>query len=346
MDKENELSTPSVPQGEEQKHLEKIQKYSIEDFKAFSYFFNGKRDTIIKLFDENKKIEFGDVKELFKKIEGKLQTHYLVTNQLGITISLSDGNIKDYSNFQVFIDDDWRIKEKSESLLFEWEFTLNHPKFPFPQKHTVKLRIGSSLRPDEMFKLMMSGSEDHEIEEAAAQIVLRIDFINHSISNDIKNAIKNWYDALPISQTQSGIVNFLAKTKNLLGTTISLLAGITGFGIIAFFTFAYLDEALTTKEQIKILFLSIGTLLIGIGLSSSIGKYYAKSMIEKTIERFRRTPFLILTKGDENVIIERTQKNNQFVKQLFMKLSVALVFMIGSWIFGSFAKVIISFFNK
>jgi hypothetical protein len=72
-------------------NLPDSKKYSIEDFKAFSYVFNGKRDTDIQIFDENKQFKKEDIVSLFNRIDGKLHTHPIVINQFSMNVTLSDG---------------------------------------------------------------------------------------------------------------------------------------------------------------------------------------------------------------------------------------------------------------
>jgi hypothetical protein len=324
-------------------------KYSIEDFKAFSYVFNGKRDTDIQIFDDNKQFKKEDIVSLFNKIDGKLQTHHIVINQFSLNVTLSDGHLKEYSNWEVFIKEDWDIPERTFTIVLEWDFFLHHDNFKFPQKHSLKIRIGSGVRPDELFKLVMTGNEDHDLMEASAELVCKIDFINPFISNDLKNVVSTWYKALSKNKEPNRAVTLVKKNRGKIVVLNTLLFIIAGLILLNSFVRNYYDLYDINSDPGSILtsfFTLICVTIVVVYFFYAMGKFYGDRIETRTIRNFRSNPMFAFTKGDINRIQENKEKNNKLMLKLGKEITLAVVINIAMFFLGKFAQDILTIVFK
>jgi hypothetical protein len=331
------------------KNLPGRNKYSIEDFKAFSYVFNGKRDTDIQVFNENKQFKKEDIVSLFNKINGKLQTHHIVINQFAINVTLSDGLLKEYSNWEVFIKEDWNIPERTFTILVEWDFFLNHENFKFPQKHSLKIRIGSGVRPDELFKLVMTGNEDHDLIEASAELVCKIDFINPFISNDLKNVVSKWYNALSNNKEPNRAVTVIKNNRGkivVLNKLLFMSAGLILLNSIVRKYYELNDIKFDSGSLLASFFSLISVTIIVVYCFYAMGKFYGDRIESRTIRNFRSNPMFAFTQGDINRNQQNRDKNNKLIKKLGKEISIAIVINVLMVFLGKLVKeMLILFFG-
>jgi hypothetical protein len=325
-------------------NLPDSKKYSIEDFKAFSYVFNGKRDTDIQIFDENKQFKKEDIVSLFNRIDGKLHTHPIVINQFSMNVTLSDGLLKEYSNWEVFIKEDWDIPERTFTILIEWDFFLHHENFKFPQKHSLKIRIGSGVRPDELFKLVMTGNEDHDLMEASAELVCKIDFINPYISNDLKNVVSKWYKALSKNKEPNRTVTLIKNNRGkivVLNTLLFITAGLILLNSIVRKYYDVYDIKSDLGSILASFFSLISVTIVVVYFFHAMGKFYGDRIESRTIRKFRSNPMFAFTKGDINRIQENKEKNNKLMQKLGKEISLAIVINVAMFFLGNLAKEIL-----
>jgi hypothetical protein len=341
--------TEITPNEETSANLPEKKNYSIEDFKAFSYVFNGKRDTDIKIFDDNRQFKKEDIVSLYGKVDGKLQTHNIIINQFSLNVTLSDGHLKEYSNWEVFIQEDWNIPERTTTIVLEWDFFLHHDNFKFPQKHSLKIRIGSGVRPDELFKLVMSGNEDHDLIEASAELVCKIDFINPHVSNDLKNLVSTWYKTLTKNKEPYYRVKLVKKNKGKIILLNTLLFMIAGLILLNSFVRNYYYIHYIKSDPGSILssfFTLICITIVVVYFFYAMGKFYGNRIETRTIRNFRSNPMFAFTKGDLNRIEENKVKNNKLMLRLGKEISFAIIINVAMFILGKFTHDILSLMFK
>jgi hypothetical protein len=307
-----------------------VSQESLEAFKSVYYLLKSKRDTDIKVFNENKVFSKLDLIDLNTRISNKLKNHVVNSSVTNVSVNLSSRECQDFGLWASFENHNWHhIASRTNSITFEWDFNVIMPNQQYanvPQTHTIKVRIGSNLRPNEIFHIVMNGGEDHEIDEVAAEMICKIDFVNTSLCEDIKHTVASWYEALPKSAPTS---KFAAQVKRHRGKielfviSMSLLMcfGIINLTIRAIIPNLYLGDP---QSQIKwtLLFISI-TIPIFYTIIS-ISQFFASKIIATTINRFRSNPQILLTKGDENKVSEAKSANEKILKELAFKLGITI----------------------
>ena len=170
-------------QNNEEKTVAVINEIQIKQFQSLYYLFKGKRDTDIKLFDDNKQFTYFEIIELNNKIYKKLALHEKITDLINVTVGLDKNEIRTFGNWHEFTQTDWNISSRTKYISIEWDFNIILPNqsHKVPQTHTLRVRIGNNLKPSEMIQVVFQGSEEYELEEIQSQMVCKIDFVNSQI---------------------------------------------------------------------------------------------------------------------------------------------------------------------
>lgn len=310
------------------KELAKKKQYSIEDFKAFNYVFHGKRDTDIKVFDENRKITRLDIIDLNERISGKLNKENIITNLFSLNLNLNNGGLKEYSNWDVFANENLSIKEETLNITIEYDFSVQLPFYQFPQRHTLKIRIGGALRFDEFLKLAMNGSEDHELIEKTSDVVCKVDFINYHLASELKNLIKDWYESLPKNKPSNSFVSFslkhAKKIEELFIVAFLLFGSLTMYFCSKKFIFVDFHTNPDNAIIIDSFTRTILSCAIIIYIFYTMGKLYADRISKKIIAKFQSYPIIVLTKGDENKIHGIQKSNHKQTIRLVIQILIGV----------------------
>ena len=305
-----------------------IDESQIKNFQSLYYLIKGKRDTDIKLFTEFKQFSFQDILELNDKIYKVLELHKLITDIVNVNVGLENKEIKTFGSWNEFKNTDWNISARTKYITMEWDFNLlfQNQFQNVPQTHTMRVRIGNSLRPSEMIQVVFQGGDEYELEEAQSQMSCKIDFINAQICNQLKAIVSEWYDALPKNSEEHKLIKFIlkheVKFQNLI--VFSFLTS-----AIIFLNYLF---SISMKYEIKILPKDINqkmffflTLSIGIFyLFYKSGQLLSSRMMNKQINKLKRNPMFEFTIGDKNRFAEVKADNKRILKGLFFTILIGL----------------------
>lgn len=199
---------------------------TISNFKSFYYLMNASPDQQIKIFDDDKIINLPDIIILNDKIQNKLCNHDIITNSISIGVMLSDNTIQEFKNWEEFKRTDWNIPSYTRNLFIEWNFHIKLPNYQLPQPHKIKIRIGSDIKPSEFFQIMAQEDNDAKIEEATAQVICKIDFVNSIICNELFQIVSSWYESLEKNYNKKIIIRKIEKYSKYIARTIHFITHI------------------------------------------------------------------------------------------------------------------------
>jgi hypothetical protein len=321
---------------------------SLEDFKSFYYLINAKPDRETKFYHESKIVSIESIIELNDLIQEKLKLSQIVTNQVTAVVSLNNNRTCDFGTWAQFLAEKWNTSAITKTVTVIWDFSIQLPNYKFPQRHTVKLRIGSRLKPKDMFELVMNHEEEEEIFEAIAHSICSIDFINPVISNEIFLIIENWHEALPKNFYDAKWQDILSKNSKKTEQLIIFLVILGGSTILFWLSKIYLDIIWTDKfDKVFLSRIFAGLLISGLilFLFYESGKLWANRSI-KYIDRLRPAAIFKFTKGDGNANDENKKKNNQILKSIGMKMIITIMFNILAYFSRGFLDLITNIFIK
>jgi len=321
---------------------------ALDQFKAAYFLIKGKRDTDIRLFDQEKSFSIENINDLYDKIISKLRIHTIVGSQMSVVVGLSNKDVKSFGNWEEFQRTDWKIPYRTEYITLEWDFNVLLPNLgtEIPQQHNVRIRIGREMRPSEMIQIVFAGGqEENDLDELNAQMCLKIDFVNFQLCSDLKNIVTEWYESLPKANTnhrfEPKIVKHQVKIEHFIILTW-LVSGIIVSNYLARFG---IDLCLVADLQdlFKKLFLVASSFAAILYLFYSAGKLFADRVIRKTINQLRKNPMIRFTSGDNNAIEEIQVKNNSLIKNLGQKIFFSFLSIPASWLFSKVLLYIIKY---
>jgi len=287
------------------------QKFSLQDFKAFYYEFNAKPDTELKCFNESRIIEFGDLKDLNDKINIKLANNELASSLVTVKIALSDKKVLDFSTWKEFIDTKWDFAAHITHIEMQWDFYIILPHYKLPQRHTLKLRFGTEVKPSEYFQLVMSSDSDIDDEKIRAKVVCKVDYINAVISTELINLVSEWYESLPKIVEQNKLIVFMTKHERLITLavhpTFNIAGVLIGLGILRVLLLFKIYSS--SGSSILDLGISLSILWISVYIMGYLGQILYLHL-HSHFDKISYISMFKITRGDKNIIRERSKKNN------------------------------------
>ncbi len=187
----------------------------LEEVKSFFYTLNAKPDTEIRLLPDRKILELADIRAINEQIAEKLRNHTVDAAITSINFILSNKKIKDYSTWAEFERENWdTVNEKIKTVSINWDILIKLPHYKLPQRHSMKLRVGSDILPKDVFQLMLTSDDISELIEAQASSVCKVDFINSIIAGELLNIVSNWHEGLKNCLETDPIQKFLGNKGN------------------------------------------------------------------------------------------------------------------------------------
>lgn len=299
---------------------------SVQDFQSFFYLFNAKPDRETKFFREDRVVSVVNIVELNDLIQEKLKLHEVVTNQVSVTVTLSNNRIIEYGTWMKFLDEKWYTSAVTKNVTVSWDFTVILPGYKFPQRHTVKLRIGQKLKPKDVFELVMNHEDEGQLHDAFSHTTCSIDFINPVISNEIFTIVETWHTALPKNFYFSKLHSFLRRHSRKIEIFVVFLVLLAGSIILfgasrAFLSYIWsdpLDQKFYTRIFGGLLFASLAYFVF-----YQAGRLWANGTA-KFIDRLRTVASFCFTKGDLNANLESAKRNDAITKAIAIKILITL----------------------
>ncbi len=321
------------------KRPDKPKVISLQDFKSLYYQLNAKPDSSIKLFKERKVIEIADLIDIDSKIKEKLLNHRLAGSFTSIKISFSDKRILDICDWNEFLKLRWDEATSIEHIELQWDFNVIIPRYRLPQRHTLKLRIGSNLKPNEMIQLIFLEDSDIKEDELKSVVICKVDYINVVISTELLSIVTDWYDALPSLTESNKLLNFIYHHHNTLGSFLNVLFDIggvlVGLGIIQIILKYHIFQP--SVNLLLNVAIALALLWIPVYIFSFIGTIFTEKF-RNSINKISTPSMFNITKGDKNKNIRRKKENDNLLFQLISQIVTTIIVDAGIAIFNLLIK--------
>jgi hypothetical protein len=309
-------------------------KIDLDQFKSLYYLLNAKPDSQIRLLKENKKMDFDDLLELNSNIISKLRTESLETSITTITVVFKNKKVNTYNNWLEFERTNWQISDQTLSISINWDINIKLPEHELPQRHTLKVRLGSPIRPNEIFQLIMTSDKDDELMEATSNGVCKVDFINAVIANELLAIVEEWYAGLKNNVSKNKIIIFSEKHNKSIAFIVNLIIPLSGIfigynlisrkilSISEWNSTNYNSVLFTTAFAFSVIYIAtLVSRLVSNKVYSQLKNFSGYSMFE-------------LTKGDKNSISEIDKKNNKIKTGIVTQFIIALIVTLISLFLG------------
>jgi len=294
---------------------------SLDNVKAFFYLYNAKPDTEIRFLKDGKIVGLADIRSIEERVAAKLGNHDVLGQTVAIAFTLSSTKLKEFSTWAEFEREQWStVNEKVESLAISWNVLIRLPQYKSPQTHSMKLRIGNSIPPKDLFQLLLTSDDVSEVMEARSPGVCKVDFINAIVANELLFIVDEWYKGLRKSPEPDTVQRFLRKHGKTASQAIRLFSPLLLLSIACTYTdHLYLVLGVDQELSIDNLQRSLVFLLAVFMLGSFFGSIIEKS-IDRKIDKLEEYPSFLISKGDENAVEEFQRKNKKLTSQIFSRI--------------------------
>lgn len=299
--------------------------FDIDAFKSIYYWANAKPDTQLKLFRERKIISLSDIHELNTRIGNKLKNHNIETFLVTLNFVLTEGNIREYASWNEFDRENWQfINQRIQTISITWDLTFSIPNYHLPQRHTLKVRIGSAIPPKDLFHFMFNTDETSDLLTLRAEGMVKVDFINQVLGNELVSIVTEWNEGLKTIEHKKGFQSFLQNNERYINISIIYFFPL----LILFFGFIYQNLIIKELELSKDLNLITleRTLLIGAAITSIglvLSRFFANQITRK-IDKFKIPSGILITKGDKNYDEELKIENKNIIKDILGRVLISL----------------------
>ncbi len=314
-------------------------EFNLETFKSLYYWINARPDTHVKLYEDEKIVSLEDILRLNDKIQKKIENHDIFTNITSITLSFDDGEIQSFNAWQAFKEYQWTIPSKTESISLLWDISVKLPNYQLAQKHTLKVRIGSSLRPNELFHIMTNSDDILEINETVSFIVCKVDFINVVLSKELIFNVTEWYKTLKPVEQESKILKFVSKQNQNIARAGHYLTTFIGLCLLylAFrIHFHYIEFDNYSPKQIYLdAFLWLLLIFSVYFVFNLLGSIFGQKIYTK-INSYKSRHCFHVTTGDQNEQAKIEAKNRKISSNLFWNFLIRIIISISTFIANNF----------
>jgi DNA repair protein RadC len=300
-------------------------RIDLDQFKSLYYLLNAKPDSQLRLLKEDKEIDFNDLVELNEKVVSKLKTESLETSITTITIVFKSKKVSTYNNWLEFSRTNWNIADQTLSISINWDINVKLPEHELPQRHTLKVRLGSAVRPSEMFQLMMTSDKDDELMEATSNGVCKVDFINHVIANELLAIVEDWYQTLPNNISENKFIQFSQKYRRYIAFSIKAIIPVSAIFIsYNLISRKILSIADWTNGAVKDLLFMVCGAVAFIYISDIIATVLSTRVFNQ-LGDYKDYSMFQLTKADKNSIDVIDKKNNRIKTSVITQLVISLI---------------------
>lgn len=296
----------------------------ITNFKSMYYLINASPDNQIKVFHGAVEIQHEEICELNRKVNRKLENHNLSLSNSSISIVFTDGSAKNFETWLEYERADWNIALRTKVINIEWDFYIKLPKYQAPQRHTLKLRIGSNVKPNEMFQLMLQEEDEMKVHVALADVVCKIDFIDPVICSEMFGLVEEWFEGLKnlnsnklYSLVEKGARGLAYLTECIFYLTAYLV--ILGVFNIMIDGIEVLDASNPDVIRAGLTFISFSLFFVYL---SNIAGSYVGQRVYKMANNLRSESILLITKKDKN----NRESKDKIAFQLFLNVLGAGVY--------------------
>lgn len=299
-------------------------------FKAMFYLFAGKPDSRLKLYKRKIQLHSDDIHDLNQKIREKLNLHSIDQVISTCVIDYQGDNIVEFGTWAELLAYDWKNPNVTDSVTLKWDFMIKLNGYAAPQRHTLTVKISSPMKPQEMFRLFVSGAltEDEEVDHRAALCTGRVDFISHRLADELLEVVRVWNEALRQPKGACGLLPTLERFDSWIARGIHLFLPLIGV-FLALGVLDMLNRGWTANDTsghdsgiaiAKWLLISIVSIFSALRIS-----HFLAGRIYGAINSYGAYNVFNLTRGDENAAKKADEANRKALRSFWWNAGLAIV---------------------
>ena len=281
----------------------------------------GRPDSLSKVINRKFKIIPHDLVNLNNKICRLLETHNVVAKAASITIKFSENKIVSLANWSEFINFDWTVPETVKYVELRWDFIIDTKLYASPQRHSLSVKISNDIRPLDVFRMMASSStSEKEFEASIALCYINVDFIYHTLANELIHIVSEWTEALPLIADENKFWNFAKEKKEIIARFIHYSLPAMFFFCIVILLYFKGNTVLVRNNDILTLFCAIALL----NFSIFVGKFFATKVYSSLDAYDPYSPF-DFSSGDKNYLQKIQNENKKRIRNAIFSFILNLL---------------------
>lgn len=306
-------------------------------YKSIYYQMNAKPDSMSKAFSRKVIVNKDDIIDLNNRINEKIKLNYQDDGYIAtVTVCLKDRHVLTFKCWEEFLQHKWTETSCIIGISLQWNFNIRIPGYEKPQNHNLVVKLTNGLRPEEILNFIFSGNiEDFdEIELNAFPVVVRVDFIQTLLGEELINIVGNWVNGLTQNtDLKNPIIMLMKKYRQKIAQyfeyislimLVFLLIGIFSNYLKSFNVINLNDLSMNQFNNMCIVILT-GVLILY--LLKNLFKYTAHSIYEKLSE-YGNVYIFNITRGDSNLQNAIKTKDKTNGKIILTKFFLSLFFNI------------------
>ena len=260
----------------------------------------------------------------------KLQLHNVDAITTSMDVVFENKRILTFKAFSEFESFNFDVESSpTKSIFIQWDFFVKLSSFSVHQRHTVSVRITSSLNPSDVFKIMLSGALDEtsDIDMQCCTTLCKVDFINNTLAEELIAVVEQWNGLCESAYSKKGkFAQFLYTNAQTIADISAFFCCVTLCGIIAI-VLKYLTSLNIISMTLN-LFLCVSVTFIPLGLAvRGVGKKFA-SVIYYKFRQVMNIHLFHLSDGDKKIIARLERKSNYTKEILAFSLNILISFVI------------------
>lgn len=273
--------------------------------RSLFHLFVGKPDSTQKILTRAVHVSPQALLDLNERVQEKLKTHHLDGMVVSAYLSFEDKTAIDFGGWAEFEAFRWTSPKTTKEVRLSWQFLLSVQGYELPQQHALTVKLCADAKPFELLQAMLSKhpAEDDNSPINFAPTVCRVDFISHSIGQELITVVEDWNAGLPQPDTRSDFFSKLEDHKKSIAQLIDystpVLFAIASLGLLRkIYPAAQANDPMTVGIAVGLMSWLIGS-LIAIYLSEKVSKHLANSA-HQALDKYGMHSMFRLTNGDEN----------------------------------------------
>lgn len=315
-----------------------LKKYFIES--------NYRKESVSKVFDARMKLDKESLERLNHQIELKFKTYTNAGYIVSCYIKTNDKQAYELSSWDDISGFDFaKISAITDKIVLKWNFNLKIPDSNVPIPHTLTLNISNGMKPEEMFKLIFSGSIDDgdDIEIAPYPIYAVVEFSNRILADELLRIVSQWIDDFDTTKNElNNAILWLKRRRQIVALSIKYLTSLVLYSTF----FGMLHNVLISSKEVSIDYLQkiiyslsafIFVCSVNARWSTLVGGFFFNNL-----SAYGKMHSFALTTGDAKINKNENKNSKKIVKKLFFGIIFFIITTISTFFLEKILSAIFS----
>ena len=281
----------------------------IKFYQDIYHQITGRTEQIQRRYKDSTLIEFGDIEQLYYKINQLCDVHHVVVSNEIITVFHEKDRKEQFTSFERFKLYNTNSASHCRTVVLKFNFSIAPAGIRKPQEYVVTAKLTSRVGLMKQFDEddIPSFMRGHFV-ESAPTAEITVDYADYVVARGFMEAFDEWIKGVKKSST-SKLLLFIRSQSHYIPEAVRIFGAI----VVAMFALTSVDDFFASEpnqDWARFFVVYGGGAFIIISLLGIAG-----SAIERAIDGFPTLSYIHLNKGDELLISEfNDSKRNEIMR--------------------------------